>query len=64
MKKIFLFFLLFSPKFIWACSTCNVEYSDEEKRGFIIATLLLIFVPFALGFVIFKYVKKNYQNEI
>jgi len=63
MKKLFLSSLLFLPQFIWACSTCNVDYTAEEKRGFVIATLLLIITPFAIGFFIFKYLKKNYNNE-
>jgi len=63
MKKLLLFSLLFIPQFIHACSTCNVEYSEAEKRGFIIATLLLIFTPFIIGFMIYKYISKNYQNE-
>jgi len=63
MKKLFLLSLIFIPQFIHACSTCNVEYSEAEKRGFIIATLLLIITPFLIGFLIYKYILKNYQNE-
>jgi hypothetical protein len=63
MKKISFILLLslLSLQKILACSSCNVEFSAEEKNAFIIATALLILIPFVGGWFLFKFFKKKYQ---
>ncbi len=61
MKKLFLSFMALSPMAIFACSSCNVDYTDAEKKAFVIATLLLILIPFSIGFALYKFLKKSYK---
>jgi len=60
MKKIIFIVLMIFPYIGFACSSCNVEYSDAEKKAFFIATSMLIVLPFTLFFFLYRYIKKNY----
>jgi len=61
MKKLLFGLVLISiPAAGHACSACNVEYSEAEKKAFFIATSLLIVVPFLLAFYLYKYLKGKY----
>jgi len=61
MKKVFLFIILLLPLVSFACSSCNVEYSDDEKKAFVVATALLIILPFTAVYLVYKFLKKNYR---
>ncbi len=60
MKKLVLILLILFPYLTFACSSCNVKYTEAEKKAFIIATSLLIILPFTVFYFIYKYIKKNY----
>jgi len=61
MKKIFLLIISLLPFASFACSSCNVDYSDAEKKAFVIATALLIILPFTAVYLVYKFLKKNYK---
>ncbi len=60
-KKLipFLFFFIYQTSF--ACSSCNVEFSEEERLSFIVSVILLIVIPLLSAYFLFKWIKNNYR---
>ena len=61
IKKFVLWCLIILPKIGLACSSCNVEFSEDEKKSYLIATGMLVVIPFVLLWYLVKFHKKNYK---
>jgi|GEM_PF-2955223 len=64
MKKLSVTLILFlNVQYIWACSSCNREFTQEDKIAFTLASLLLLFLVATAGYVVFKIYKKYSLDE-
>jgi hypothetical protein len=60
--KIFITLItVLSGGYALACSTCNTEFTEEEKRAYILATILLLVIPFTIGYMVYRFVFKKYK---
>jgi len=61
LAYLVVFFILFS-EYADACTGCNREFTAEERQAYILATVMLITLPFGIGYLVYKFIFKQYKS--